>query len=190
MSEKDALGGADGTGDDARGFDAPPSEPSVELLHARYADRLRRYFAKHLGRGQENEDLVQETFLRLAKPGRLAGVENVEAYVFQVARNLLLERHRRRFTRSASAHIELPPEMEDDQVFSPERILGSKEELACVVRALRELPERTRVIFVLQRFEGYTYVEIARKLGVTPSAIDKQMSRAIAHITKRLEEMS
>lgn len=180
----DANGGAGGDG-----VALGPNAPSVELLHARYRDRLRNYFAKHLGGGPDADDLVQETFLRLTKPDRLAGVDNVEAYVFQVARNLILERGRQRTVRAADAHVELPEEMEDSQVSSPERILGSRQELACVVRALQELPERTRAIFMLQRFEGFTYVEIARKLGVTPSAIDKQMTRAIAHLAKRLEDL-
>jgi RNA polymerase sigma factor (sigma-70 family) len=162
---------------------------SVELLHARYRERLRKYFLKHLGGAPDAEDLIQETFLRLAKPDRLAGIENVEAYVFRVAQNLILERRRQRSVRRADAHVELAPEAIDDQVFSPERILESREDLQHAVRALQELPARTRAIFVLQRFEGMTYVEIARKLGVTPSAIDKQMGRAIAHLAKRFAEL-
>lgn len=163
-------------------------EPSVDLLHARYRERLRNFFAKRLGSISDVEDLIQETFLRLAKPERLTGIENVEAYVFQVASNLILERGRRRAVRHAESHVELTDELEDVQVFSPERILTSREDLACVVRALQELPERTRAIFVLQRFEGLTYVEIARRFGVTHWAIEKQMTKAIAHLAKRLEE--
>lgn len=169
-----------GEGDDAA---------SVELLHARYRDRLRRYFLKSLGDDPDVDDLIQQTFLRLAKPGRLIGVESVEAYVFRTASNLILERGRRSGARRANAHVELDPEVVDDQAISPERILESREDLARAVKILQELPTKTRMIFMLQRFEGFSYVEIAKKMGVTPSAIDKQMARAIAHLAKRFKEL-
>ena len=165
-------------------------EVSIELLHARFQHRLKGYFFKRLGASPDVDDLVQETFTRIARPHQLDAVEDAEAYLFQVAANLILERGRRGKVRAIDAHIELDPELEDARVFSPERILASKQELNAVLQALQELPERTRIIFALQRFEGLTYAEIAKKLGVTESAIDKQMGKALEHLTRRLEQLT
>ena len=53
-------------------------------------------------------------------------------------------------------------------------------------RALLELPERTRAIFVLQRFEGLKYKEIADRLGISASSVEKHMMSAIKHIFQRM----
>jgi RNA polymerase sigma-70 factor (ECF subfamily) len=170
----------------------PPDDngaPSIDLLHRLYRDRLRRYFLKHLGATDADvEDFIQETFLRLSKPGRLDDIANVEAYVFQIAANLIAERARQRASRGETVHGGVDAEFKDETLVPAERALEARQDLAAIVRALQELPARTRAIFLLQRFEGMTYVEIAKKLGVTPSAIDKQMARAIAHLAKALKE--
>ena len=70
--------------------------------------------------------------------------------------------------------------------FSPERILLGREAYARMVEALQELPERARTIFVLNRFEELSAGEIARRLGVSVSTVEKDMMRAIAHLKARL----
>jgi RNA polymerase sigma factor (sigma-70 family) len=50
---------------------------------------------------------------------------------------------------------------------------------------LLELPERTRQIFVLRRLEGLSYFEIGRRLGVSVSAVEKHMQRAVRHLAAR-----
>ena len=55
-----------------------------------------------------------------------------------------------------------------------------------MVEALQELPERARTIFVLNRFEELSAAEIARRLGVSVSTVEKDMMRAIAHLKARL----
>ena len=52
-------------------------------------------------------------------------------------------------------------------------------------RALHELPERTRVVFALHRFEEMSYAQIARRLQVSVSAIEKHMIKALAHLARR-----
>ncbi|MES1199972.1 MAG: sigma-70 family RNA polymerase sigma factor [Pseudomonadota bacterium] len=167
----------------------PRSEAvSVELLEQRFRSPLLAYFRRRVNVAEDAEDLVQEAFLRLAKPGRLEDIDNVDAYVFQVAANLVRERVRKRAVRGSDSEIEIDEKFSDPQVFSPARILEGKETVARVMAALRELPERTRTIFVLQRFEGLTYHEVADRLGLSTSAIEKNMSRAISHLSKRMSD--
>ena len=51
---------------------------------------------------------------------------------------------------------------------------------------LDELPERTRQVFVLCRVEGIRQKNVARRLGVSVSAVEKHMIRAIAHLATSL----
>ena len=49
-----------------------------------------------------------------------------------------------------------------------------------------ELPERTRNVFLLARLENMRQAEIARRLGVSVSGVEKHLARAIAHLSQRL----
>jgi len=171
---------------EAGGEGARPPAISIEALTERYRPALLAFFRRRVNVPADAEDLVQEAFLRLAKPGRLQGIDNVESYVFQVATNLVRERARSRTARNADAEILLDLDIEDDQVFSPARIVESRDSVSRVLTALKELPERTRTIFILQRFEGLTYAEIALRLGLSQSAVEKNMSRALSHLTRRM----
>jgi RNA polymerase sigma-70 factor (ECF subfamily) len=64
--------------------------------------------------------------------------------------------------------------------------------MARVMRALNELPERTREIFVLQRLEQMTYPQIAEALAISVSTVEKHMIKALAYLTarRRAEEKS
>jgi RNA polymerase sigma-70 factor (ECF subfamily) len=53
---------------------------------------------------------------------------------------------------------------------------------------LLELPERTRTIFVLRRMEGLRYQDIAQRLGISLSLVEKQMARAVAYLSQRMHD--
>jgi RNA polymerase sigma-70 factor (ECF subfamily) len=56
------------------------------------------------------------------------------------------------------------------------------ESLQTAIAALQKLPERTRDIFVLRRIEGHAYRDIASKYGISVSAVEKHMVRAVQHL--------
>lgn len=168
--------------------EATDESDAFATLCRTYRQPLLNYFRRRINIPGEAEDLVQETFARLAKPGRIGEIGNLEAYIFQTAANLVRERARRRTTRRSDSEAELDETLGDDHVFTPERILLGKEALERMAKGLKALPERIRTIFILQRFEGLGYGEIARRLGVSQSTVEKAMSRAIAHLMKCVED--
>jgi RNA polymerase sigma factor (sigma-70 family) len=169
----------------------PPGQAdpaTIAEFDARFRAPLMAYFTRRVNIAADAEDMVQETFARLAKPGRIEAIQNVEAYIFQVAQTLILERARWRKSRNANEDIPLDETHPDEGVLSAERIVEGKDTVQRLLTALKELPERTRTIFILQRFEGLTYVEVAKQLGLHPSTVEKNMGRAIAHIANRMAD--
>lgn len=157
----------------------------VESLVARYAGPLRKFFRARLYNSQDAEDLVQEVFCRLSERAETFQIENPEAYLFQTAANLLRDRARRDHTR-ASATRELAEQAKISfEELSPERVLLGRRKVEELTRALMELPERTRAIFLLHRFEERKYGEIARQLGISTSSVEKHMMDAIRHLKLR-----
>jgi len=70
---------------------------------------------------------------------------------------------------------------------SPERVLSNQQQLATIVTALGELAERTRDIFVLCRLENMKHAQIAELLGISVSAVEKHLSKALAHLARRMD---
>lgn len=170
------------------GLRARSSDEAAELeaLVERYGVALRSFIARRLYDRSEAADLAQEVFLRLLKRRQDAPIDNIEGYLFQIAANLLRERGRQTASRAAAPAIELSPELlGEGEEHSPERILLGKEAYRQVLAALQELPERTRTVFILSRFEDLTGAEIARRLGVSASAVEKHMMRALQHLRQR-----
>ena len=166
---------------------APEDRRRIADLSVRYGQAVRRFFSRRLRDGADVEDLTQEVFARLLKRAEIGDIANIEGYLFHTAANLLRERARKQARRPGDDALEGDAEFAGaGEEFSPERILLGKEAYARMVEALQELPERARTIFVLNRFEELSAAEIARRLGVSVSTVEKDMMRAIAHLKARL----
>ena len=71
---------------------------------------------------------------------------------------------------------------------SPDRILQAKQEASVAMAALAELSPRTRAAFMLVRFEGLSYKAVAAQLGISVSAVEKHVTKALRIISIRLQE--
>lgn len=159
----------------------------LDGLARRYRGALLRFFERRIpDRRFEAEDLTQEVFLRLANRGAAGEVEHVEAYLFQTAANVLIDRARRGTVRHAAAHIPFDLVEHAGEAFSPERVYIGEQQLELVMAALKGLPDRTRAAFSLHRFEGLKYADIAKRLGISVSAVEKHIMHALRELTTRL----
>ncbi|PZT91420.1 MAG: RNA polymerase subunit sigma-24 [Citromicrobium sp.] len=159
----------------------------METLNSRYRAALMSYFLKRTGSHGEAEDLTQEIFVKLSKRGGLQ-VDNPDSYIFQAAANLLRDRHRRsQVSNDYDQDAHVFSEMHVDHI-TPMRILDARESMEGVMAALRALPERTRSIFILCRLEGMKQREIADMFGISVSAVEKQLVKALAALTKVREK--
>ena len=147
-----------------------------------YHPALLQYFRRKARDQNEIDDLVQEVFLRVVARRSAEPVENVGAYIFQTAASVLADRHRRGTVRHVINHIEFDAERHNSADFDAARVLEGRQALRSAVVALQALPERTRDIFILRRIEGFAYRDIADRFGISVSAVEKHMVRAIHHL--------
>ena len=160
---------------------APGLDPAeLRVWMERYGPGLRRYFAKRVPPA-EAEELVQDVFLAMHARNAADPIDNVQGYLFRIAANLLAKRRE-------LGHAGLDDLHDLAEGFSPERILIGRQEAARVLVAIRNLPPRTREAFALHRFEDMTYEAIARRLGISVSAVSKLVARALAHVTIELRQ--
>jgi RNA polymerase sigma factor (sigma-70 family) len=166
-----------------------PAVPGHPPQPAALRTALTRFFQSRGLGGPDADDLIQEVFLRLVRRGDSAGIENLEAYAFTTAGSVLSDHFRRRKFQRGSAHVAFDPERHGGEAIGPERILQGRQALRATTRALLELPERQRRVFVLRRLEGLPFGEIALRLGVSVSTAEKDMLQAIRHVASRTGDL-
>jgi RNA polymerase sigma factor (sigma-70 family) len=166
---------------------APIENEAVDALSRRFRPALIGYFRRRINDAAEAEDLAQEVFLRMLRRGNVSGLDDVRAYLFETASSVLVDRARRGAVRHRSKHDSFDPQSHAGESFPSERVFLGKEALNRASVALLELPERTRTIFVLRRLEGMRYADVARRLGISLSAVEKHMVRAVAHLKERMK---
>lgn len=127
---------------------------------------------------------MQEVFYRLARQS-LDEVGSLESYLFVTAGNVARDQLRRNKVRRDHPLSGLVQELQITGEFSPEREIGSRQELDCVLAALNEMPERMRTIFILARLENLPRTEIAVRLGVSKSTVEQSITQATACLADR-----
>lgn len=132
------------------------------------------------------EDLVQETCLRAAHADN-GELQNIRAFLFRILNNLITDHFRKlRRTRERFTEREAPDIAEDTQ--GAEEHLIAKQRLQILQEAIDELPPRCRECFILRRFENLSHAEIAGRMNITRSAVEKHLAAATVHCTRRLRE--
>lgn len=161
-------------------------EGQLDRLYAAYKTPLERYFRKRVLNPTEVDDHVQEVFSRLAGRFGEEQLQNPEGYLFQIAANILRDRARRDIFRKAASEQFAQSHEDSFEAITPERVLLGKRRLEELKVALAEMPERVRHVFLLHRYEGMKYREIAEHLGISVSSVEKHMMAAIKHLARRL----
>ena len=173
-----------------RGADCRPAGES-ELIDGwarQYGERLRRFFVKRGVTPSEADDLTQDVYVRIARMNGVDTVREPEAFLFQTAANLLRDNIRRAHSRRTKHHVSVEDGHLATVVSAPDRVLEGKQSLEGVLRVLAALTVRQRAVFMLHRFEGMTYGQIARHLGISTSAVEKHMMKAIAQLHQCQED--
>jgi RNA polymerase sigma-70 factor (ECF subfamily) len=147
------------------------------------------FFLKRVNDRADAEDLTQETFARLlGGEARQSGLH--AGYIFQIAANLLRDRARHGKVRTDRADDVRQLYGQSIDFLDPERIASAKSVMTQVLRSLGDLPTRTRAIFILNRIEKIEKKVIAESLGISPSAVEKHVARAVSHLMARAREMT
>jgi RNA polymerase sigma factor (sigma-70 family) len=166
-------------------------QSSIAALYTEELKGLRRHVARKLGNPSEAEDIVQEAYMRmLTIPAGHTALRNAKAFLFTVASNLTVDtiRRDRRLRRLLPGLNDSPSALDEDRmnvtcpVSSIEDQVDACMRMNCVVRALGELPAACRRAFIMHKFHSLSYAEVARKMGVTISMVEKHLIRALAHL--------
>ncbi|HEX4274315.1 MAG TPA: RNA polymerase sigma factor [Bryobacteraceae bacterium] len=149
----------------------------LELFDAHHA-ALFRFAYRLTGSFSDAEDVVQECFLQLLRPASSYDPARtpIRTYLFGVVRNQSLKRLRKHAPASAAV----------SQVSSPESDLLRNELGDLVARAVTQLPETQREVFILAHYEHIPLAEIAQLMSLDLGAVKSRLQRARASLKETL----
>jgi RNA polymerase sigma factor (sigma-70 family) len=130
------------------------------------------------------EELLHAAYLRLVRYRSEHAVENVAAFLVRTAVNIGVDNYRHdRFI------AEITPDEAGARENSPlqDEVLAARERLDRVREGLARLTPRTREIFLMHRLDELKYREIAERLGISQSAVEKHIAKAALFLTEWTE---
>lgn len=158
-----------------------PTHECHQRAWRQHKDELRRFLAHRSGCAAEADDLLQDVFLRAVLQGAdFCRVENPRAWLFQVARNLLVDR-----LRLTKEQVPLPDDLltEAPQETDPVDLLSH-----CLPRVLSELSLEDREAIVLCDIQGLTQKAFAERLRLSLPAAKSRVQRARRRLRSQLAE--
>lgn len=166
-----------------------PGRSFLAALFHKYRQSLFRYLTGLVSSPEDAAELVQESYTRLLQRDQVAQLEAVSrAYLFQIATNLARDHFRRRAVRQSGTHFDVDELDIADESAGPEHNIVWDQTVLAVKQGIKELPPMTRRIFLLSRFRGKTYPQIATLLGVSTRTVERKMNEAMELLARRLGE--
>lgn len=149
----------------------------IHLLYTNHHSWLYCWLQRKLGNASDAADLAQDTFVRLiGRRAALRAGDESRALLTHIAKGLVIDHWRRqdveRAWRETLAHLPEP------EVPSPETAALVLESLYLIEAMLRNLPVRTRRIFLLAQLDGLTYPQIAKQTGCSLITVKRHMRNA------------
>ena len=138
---------------------------------------LRVWLRRRRLEGLEIDDVIQETYTRLISADSIAHIRDAKSYAFQVAGSVVVDHLRRMKVVSIASVSDLDNLDMPSPEPSPERQVIDREELHRLAQLIATLPGRVRDVFTLRRVYGLSQREVAERLGIAESTVEKHMAR-------------
>lgn len=182
--------------DDRAGSSSPSSnetQTSTEIktalgaVYNSYVHELVWSLRKAFGDGPPDpEDIAQATFQKLAEQD-VSGIRNLKAFLWRTARNLVLTEKRNAGSRSRfDFEIEQLYFAAAGPDFDQQRVLEVQQQLNIIDHALERMPEKRKRAFLLHRVDELSFAAIGRQMNLSPRAVVKHITRAVADIEDAL----
>lgn len=154
---------------------------AFDTLYRRYEGRLFGYVLRMLGDHGEAEDVFHEAFMAVLQERRTGReLQSFRGWIFQVARNLCLNRLRSRQRAARALELERREPRESADL---EAVLGARELPEALTRAAELLPEQLRELYAM-RAAGLSYPEIADALQLPLGTVKSRMHQLLLRLRK------
>lgn len=171
---------------------APTAHPLI-AAYFEQREALGRFLRARMGVSGDVEDLLQDLYLKVAGLDPATEVRDSRAFLYRLASNQMMDRWRsgqRSVARDAAWRLAnhavgTTEDMADAP--SAEAVVAGRQRLAVLNAAVAGLPDKTRTVFSLHKFEGLSYAEVAARLGISRSSVEKHMMDALRVLAAKVK---
>ncbi len=151
---------------------------------------LKRLLGKYLSRPEDVDDVAQGAFLRAFAAESRQEIKAPKSFLFTTARNLALSELTKKANRTsdALADFEGTAVLHDEKQLPADQTLEGREKLALFSEAVGHLPPQCRRVFLMRKIDGLPIKEIAVRLGITVSSVEKHLATGLLKCSDYLAE--
>lgn len=140
----------------------------------------------HLPDGLEVEDIIQESYAKIAGLPSVAHILTPRAYFIQIARSIVLIHARRAKLVSIEVLADMEQSRISDDAPSPEIHVSDREQLRLLARAVEQMEEPHRTVFTLRMIHDLSHRAIGQKLGLSENAVQKMLARTLNTLAHKI----
>jgi len=158
----------------------PVIDLAARQIHILYTDHhswLYNWLRHKLGNACDAADIAQDTFLRILTRQQPLQLDEPRAYLSTIAHGLVIDHWRRR--ELERAWLETLASLPEPEAPAPETRLIFLEALIEIDQLLDSLKPRVRTAFLLAQLDGLTCPQIAERLGVSLSTVERYITKAL-----------
>jgi RNA polymerase sigma-70 factor (family 1) len=160
------------------------TKESFKILFEQHFDTIRNFVYYRIGDEELATDITQEAFMTIWEKQLIKSPDNAIGLLYKIAGNILISKYRRqqvelKFQKSLSSN---PLDYSADEEFQFIELQKKYE------KALSNLSEKQRIVFLMSRNDELKYPEIAERLNLSIKAVEKRMSIAIAFLKQEMKE--
>jgi RNA polymerase sigma factor (sigma-70 family) len=166
------------------------AEKPIDQWFMREVLPLEPMLTRFLRRSWRNEaeiaDLRQEAYVRVYEAAQRDRPLLVKPFLFQIARNLIIDRLRRQSVVSLESIADFEWLNVSDDAPSSETYVAARQELRLLQAALDGLPPRCRQVVLMRKVEGLSQKEVARQMGITVETVENQVAKGVRLLAQAL----
>ncbi len=148
-----------------------------------YFDTIRSFLFYRCGDTDMASDMAQDVFMRIWEKRERLNSENLKSLLYKMANDLIISNYRKNSNRLGFEQSMITL---NDNSLSPEDKLAFEELSSSYAKALEQMPEKQRVVFLMSRNDELKYSEIAKCLNIGVKAVEKRMSAALKYLRTEL----
>ena len=162
------------------------SKGDFEAVFKEYFNPLVNFVNKYLNNLDSSREIVQMTFVKIWKNKENIEVKtSVKAYLYQIAKNSMIDYIRS--NKNNASNIELNIKQIEEYADDVSTDLDPYLVKQAIEKALASLKPKSREIFVMNKFEGLNYEEIAEYLKISKRSVEDNISKVVKHLKEELK---
>jgi|SRR5690554_1582205 len=164
------------------------NEMAFEVIFHRSKGKLMGFLRKVLPKDEDEESVIQEIYLKLWSGRKsIKADQNFETFFFAIARNMVIDIMRKRYHKQKyleELYNQLSVENKNNMDTLAHVEYSELERM--IFDLIEQLPKQRQIIFKLNRIDGLTYKDIAKKLGISENTVDSQIRKALSFLRKAM----